>query len=117
MVNRVIPQLRISVLVIGAILACTQATWAAGDAREGRRVAKRWCSGCHVIGHSSRQRDTAPAFSVLANDPKKSAEYLKAWITNPHPPMPNFNLTRRTVDDLVAYIRSLHTAPKGIQKK
>ena len=31
--------------------------------------------------------------------------------------MPNFNLTRRTVDDLVAYIRSLGTSPKGMRKK
>ena len=43
--------------------------------------------------------------------------YLKGWISNPHPPMPNFNLTRQTVDDLVAYIRSLGEGSRAIQKR
>ena len=80
-------------------------------------MAERWCTGCHIVNRSGRQRDPAPAFAVLANDPAKTAQYLKAWITNPHPPMPNFNLTRRTVDDLVAYILSLGSKLKGIRKK
>jgi mono/diheme cytochrome c family protein len=104
-------------LVIGVLLAPAPSARAAGDVREGKRVAEQWCSGCHVTDRSGRQRDTAPAFAVLANDPAKSAQFLKTWISNPHPPMPNFNLTRRTVDDLVAYIRSLSTNSKGIRKK
>jgi mono/diheme cytochrome c family protein len=104
-------------LVIGVFLAPGPTAWAAGDAGEGKRVAERWCSSCHIVDQSGRQRETAPSFAVLANNPAKSAQFLKAWITNPHPPMPNFNLTRRTVDDLVAYIRSLSTKPKGIRKK
>ena len=103
--------------VIGVFLAPGPSAQAAGDPGEGKRVAERWCAGCHIVDRSGRQRDTAPAFAVLANDPAKSAQYLKTWITNPHPPMPNFNLTRRTVDDLVAYIRSLSTTPKGIRNK
>ena len=104
-------------LVIGVTLASGPTAWAAGDAREGKRVAERWCSACHIVDQSGRQSDTAPSFAALANNPAKSAQFLKAWITNPHPPMPNFNLTRRTTDDLIAYIRSLSTAPKGIRKK
>lgn len=115
MLKRVVPQFLGLVLVIGLIVAFTQSAGAAGDPREGRRVAERWCSGCHVTGRSGRQSDTAPAFSALANDPKKSAEYLRTWINNPHPPMPNFNLTRQTVDDLAAYIRSLGEGSKAIK--
>ncbi len=80
---------------------------AAGDAAEGERIAQRWCSSCHVVGREARATDRAPAFVALAADPAKTEGYLKAWITNPHPPMPNFNLTRQRIDDLVAYIRSL----------
>lgn len=80
---------------------------AAGDPVEGRRIAEQWCASCHVIGPKSRGGDTAPPFIALANNPAKTETYPRGWISNPHPPMPNFNLSRRTIDDLVGYIRSL----------
>jgi len=80
---------------------------AAGDAAEGEKIANRWCSSCHVVGKKPTASDKAPAFAALAADPAKSEAYLKGWISNPHPPMPNFNLTRQTIEDLAAYIRSL----------
>jgi len=83
------------------------AAFAAGNATEGRRIAAQWCSSCHVIAPGVRGSDVAPPFVALANNPAKTESYLKAWITNPHPPMPNFNLSRRTVEDITAYIRSL----------
>lgn len=88
---------------------------AAGDADQGERIAQRWCSSCHVIGRKAMASDKAPAFAALAADADKSEGYLRAWISNPHPPMPNFNLTRQTIDDLVAYIRSLSEGKKTIQ--
>jgi hypothetical protein len=30
-----------------------------------------------------------------------------AWLANPHPPMPNFNLSRTEIDWIVAYLASL----------
>jgi mono/diheme cytochrome c family protein len=80
---------------------------AAGDAREGQRLAEQWCTSCHVVGQKGRGGDAAPPFIALANNPAKTETYLKGWISNPHPPMPNFNLSRRAINDLVAYIRSL----------
>jgi mono/diheme cytochrome c family protein len=99
------------------LIFAASAAYAAGDPIEGKRVAKHWCAGCHVIGKSRRGGDSAPAFVSLANNPAKSARYLKTWISNPHPPMPNFNLTRRTVDDLVAYIRSLRQGKGAVPGK
>ncbi|NJO37736.1 MAG: hypothetical protein HC871_09095 [Rhizobiales bacterium] len=32
---------------------------------------------------------------------------LKAWLADPHPPMPNLSLSRLEIDDLLAYIESL----------
>ncbi|MGY9004570.1 MAG: c-type cytochrome [Alphaproteobacteria bacterium] len=102
-------------LFIGCVLisfcAMTAPVYAAGDARQGKQIAARWCSSCHLVGSAGRSADGAPPFASLANNPAKTARYLKAWISNPHPPMPNFNLPRRTIDDLVAYIRSLKKAP------
>jgi mono/diheme cytochrome c family protein len=85
---------------------------AAGDAEEGARIARQWCASCHVIGPGQRGGDAAPPFVALANDPAKTETYLKNWIGNPHPPMPNFNLSRRAIDDLTAYIGTL-SAKKG----
>lgn len=90
---------------------------AAGDAAQGEKIAKQWCTSCHVVGRKPMASDKAPAFAALAADPSKTEGYLKGWISNPHPPMPNFNLTRQTVDDLVAYIRSLGEGSKAIQKR
>lgn len=103
-------------LVALASLLATQAS-AAGDAEEGRRVARQWCSSCHIVGPGMRGGDAAPPFQALADDPTKTEHYLKTWISNPHPPMPNFNLTRRTVDDLTAYIRSLSSGKPGAVRK
>jgi mono/diheme cytochrome c family protein len=32
---------------------------------------------------------------------------VRAWLADPHPPMPNFNLSRQQIDDIVAYLDSL----------
>jgi mono/diheme cytochrome c family protein len=60
---------------------------------------------CHRPQEPGRRRRTA--IRGAGNNPAKTETYLKGWISNPHPPMPNFNLSRRTIDDLVSYIRSL----------
>lgn len=87
---------------------------AAGDATEGRRIARQWCSSCHIVGTEVRGPDAGPPFVVLANDPTRTERYLKTWISHPHPPMPNFNLSRQAVDDLVAYIRTLRERPRSL---
>lgn len=95
-------------LMLAVPLSLTLApAFAQGDAEEGRRIARQWCAACHIVGPDSRGGDAAPPFIALANDPRKTEAYLKNWIRNPHPPMPNFNLSRRDIDDLVAYIGAL----------
>ncbi len=32
---------------------------------------------------------------------------LRAWLADPHPPMPKFDLTRAETDAIIAYIGSL----------
>jgi mono/diheme cytochrome c family protein len=93
--------------LLAAPLSVAGPAFAQGDVAEGRRIAQRWCASCHVVGPDTRGGDAAPPFLALANDPRKTEDYLRNWIRNPHPPMPNFNLARRDIDDLVAYIRTL----------
>lgn len=78
-----------------------------GDAEVGKRTAESWCSSCHLINGHGTAIDSAPPFRSIANDPAKSSTYLKTWLTDPHYPMPNLELSRRQIDDLIAYIESL----------
>jgi mono/diheme cytochrome c family protein len=75
--------------------------WGAGNAAEGQRLALQWCSSCHGAS------DAAPALETIANRPDRTPYTLRAWLMEPHPPMPNFSLPREQMDDLVAYLASL----------
>lgn len=99
---------------MGMTLACAVAALvvvsgaaAAQDVMRGEELAKRWCSTCHVIDAGAPREtavDPAPPFPMIAlRDP----EIIKSRITGPHVQMPQFDLGRREVDDLVAYIRTL----------
>lgn len=83
----------------------------AGSAEEGHNIASRWCVSCHNIGKSEKPSvsDTAPTFDSVARRKDFNRVHLEAWLGNPHPPMPNFNLTRNEIDSLVNYIESLRT--------
>lgn len=76
------------------------------DVEAGRRMAEVWCSGCHIIDGDGTS-DVAPGFRQVANDPSKTPDKLRAWLSNPHPPMPNFNLSRPEIDNIIAYLESL----------
>lgn len=96
--------------VIGLTLAAAVALHiapavAAGDAAQGRATAERWCSTCHVVSQGGRGADTAPNFTAIAR--MRSDDYLRGFLTQPHPPMPRFEISRQDIDDLVAYIATM----------
>lgn len=81
---------------------------AAADANHGRVIARQWCASCHVVeAGQPAAADTAPAFSTIANDPGRAPSAQRAWLSSPHPPMPNLALTRGEIDDIVAYLETL----------
>lgn len=81
----------------------------AGDAAAGAAMAQQWCSGCHVVDGARRGSDTAPSFDAIARRTRSDKDWVRAWLIQPHPPMPNLNLTRQEIDDIVAYLESLPT--------
>ena len=94
--------------VLAAVLwAVAPDARAQGSAKEGARIAKDWCGDCHTVGREQNGGNGAPGFAEIARTRLLSADYLDAWIRNPKPPMHAFELNRRMVDDLVAYIRTL----------
>lgn len=96
-------------LSVAVIDAPAPPAFAAGDAASGLALAKTWCTTCHVVAPSVTGGDNAPPFAAIANRSNLSSGALRAWLTAPHPPMPNLNLSRQQIDDIVAYLDSLHT--------
>lgn len=95
-------------LLAAAILASGPPPAGAQTADDGRALAQRRCASCHLVDRDAGSgSDAAPPFRLMANDPAYTSSRLKGWLADPHPPMPNVNLTRREIDALVAHIRSL----------
>ena len=82
---------------------------AAQDAQQGRDIALRWCSSCHVVERAatSAPADGLPTFPSIAARPGLSADQLRAAMNPQHSRMPDLALSRRQQDDLIAYIYSL----------
>ena len=79
----------------------------ADDAAKGKIIAKRWCAACHVVAPDQTLANSdAPTFASIARR-HEGAKKLKAFLTDPHPKMPDMNLSRSEIADIVAYIGRL----------
>jgi mono/diheme cytochrome c family protein len=93
-------------LAIQVLIALPHTTFAA-DAAKGEVIAKRWCAACHLVTpDQTRANSDAPSFASIAHK-IKSSKALTAFLTDPHPIMPDMNLTRDEIADIVAYIGTL----------
>jgi cytochrome c len=68
------------------------------------RLHDLWWANCNVISDDGEGKDPAPPLPMVA---REAPDHLRAFLTGPHPPMPNFNLSRQEIDDVVAYLHSL----------
>jgi mono/diheme cytochrome c family protein len=82
---------------------------AAADAQAGRDLVLRSCASCHALNASSRASDSAPPLSFLAKDNKARPAWVRGWLMDPHPPMPNIMLNRAQIDNIIAYLNTLPT--------
>jgi mono/diheme cytochrome c family protein len=79
-----------------------------GDPAQGEKLAKRWCAACHVVAaDQTLGADNVPAFATIAKTPGFSAETISQFLMDPHPKMPDMQLSRDEARDLGAYIASL----------
>jgi len=79
----------------------------AADAAKGEVIAKRWCAACHLVApDQTRANSDAPSFASIAHK-ITSSKALTAFLIDPHPIMPDMNLTRSEIADIVAYIGTL----------
>lgn len=101
----------IAMAAAAASLLFASAKAAQMDAREGRALAEAWCSGCHVVAPTARVQSAAPGsapdFSAVAKAPTTTEQALTVFLQVPHPPMPDFQMSRGQINALVTYILSL----------
>ena len=83
----------------------------AADIEAGQRLTQQWCTGCHVVDNNGQGQDMAPPFASIARRRAGDPTWVRAWLAAPHPSMPNFNLARQQVEDIVAYLQSLAPPP------
>jgi mono/diheme cytochrome c family protein len=80
---------------------------ASGDSDRGKVLARVWCANCHIVDPEGTGQDIAPPFPVIAQRGTPDQREARAFLLAPHPPMPNFDLARQQIDDIVAYLNSL----------
>ena len=78
-----------------------------GNAGEGRQLVERSCSSCHATGTTVTVVDGAPPLSFIAKDNKARPAWIHGWLMDPHPPMPGIMLSRKQIDDIIAYLNTL----------
>ena len=97
-------------LVISAVSVSASAF--AADPDHGKTLAERWCVNCHLVGPDQHSATTdAPPFASVAKRPDFNESRLAFFLLDPHPKMPNMQLSRDDATDLAAYIASL--GPRG----
>lgn len=93
----------------GALLAINflAAPALAADVAHGERIARRWCASCHLVAPDQTKGTTdAPSFAdIAARNPDDRT--LARFLADPHPRMPDMNLSRPEITDIVAYVRKL----------
>lgn len=94
-------------VIVAVAIGLSAAPAQAAEAQEGYRLAKLWCTTCHIIAPGQAGSDAARPFVSIAQDPNFSEDGIRAWLSDPHPPMPNLNLDRGEIDRIISYLQSL----------
>jgi mono/diheme cytochrome c family protein len=94
-------------LAVGSVALIVPPAAAAGDAARGHALARTWCANCHSVEANGPAKDAVPSFGSIAARGAPEQLRARAFLNAPHPPMPDFNLSRSQTDDIVAYLQSL----------
>jgi mono/diheme cytochrome c family protein len=97
-------------IVVVAAGHAASAQQISGNAADGKQLAELWCSSCHLVSREQERTTTeAPPFAAIAGRSEDEFAWLRAFLMDPHPPMPQLTLTRDEIRNLVAYIASLRS--------
>jgi mono/diheme cytochrome c family protein len=80
----------------------------AADPDHGETLVKRWCAACHLVAGDQKNATTeAPSFASVAKRPGFDEAKVAFFLLDPHPKMPNMELSRNEAADIAAYIATL----------
>jgi mono/diheme cytochrome c family protein len=100
-----------SVALIGAMfMLLTSGEAQAGEPDLGKAVAQKLCVNCHIVepdGAAKVVNPAIPSFMAIAEIPDQTESKIRGFMLNPHPPMPEIQLTSYELDNIAAYIFSL----------
>ncbi len=83
-----------------------------GNAKAARPLVAEHCIKCHAVPGFPKDRIQpavkAPAFETIANNPQAYPEKaLRAFLRKPHYPMQGFVLSKRDIDNIIAFLHTL----------
>ncbi|MGO4870419.1 MAG: c-type cytochrome [Roseiarcus sp.] len=92
--------------LVGALTAFSAVASAfAADVGHGEKLARRWCAACHIVApDQTHGQDNVPPFATIAKIPGFDADKIARFLMDPHPKMPDMQLSRPEAEDLAAYI-------------
>jgi cytochrome c len=84
-------------------------------AEAGLAITQKLCSTCHMTPDAPARSVAAgiPSLSTLANKPGQTPEAIALRLISPPHPMPDMQLTRDEIADVIAYLATLRTAPSA----
>ena len=78
------------------------------DPVRGEKLARHWCASCHIVANDqNRGADNVPPLATIARKPGFDGGKIAQFLMDPHPKMPDMQLSRDEAKDLGAYIASL----------
>jgi mono/diheme cytochrome c family protein len=80
-----------------------------GNAERGQEIVTMWCMSCHKMGATTDDR--IPSLQALAGNPKRTDGAIRAFLMQPHKPMPPLEIGTQQIEDIVAYLRTLAATP------
>lgn len=94
---------------VGIAMTMNQSAHASGNAKNGKKIAEKFCAVCHeTAAGASRPHENRPAsFQEIADTPGMGELALKVFFQTPHKQMPNLSITGQVRDDLITYITGL----------
>jgi mono/diheme cytochrome c family protein len=97
-----------------AVIAAMAGGAQAADTASGLEVARKLCVNCHIVepdGAGATVNPAIPSFMAIADKEGQTESKLRGFVLNPHPPMPEVQLTTHELENIAAYIMSLKGKP------
>ena len=104
--NRTKARLRVLGVSLAAANLAAITPLSAADVQQGGRLAQRWCATCHVVAPGQGQaKADAPSFAAISAG--RRVPEIQGFLQRSHPSMPDMNLSRSEIADLIAYMQTL----------